>query len=781
MSVATLPRSAPPRLASPDRAEWWRFFFNDSEDAQFVCTPDGALLEVNRRAARLFGLDPHHPPAAALQQILTPTTLRRLLAAVAAQPDHPETLPAISVQCEDRLGLVADLLVTPLGGPHWLLTLKDASRRWRLETHAQRLITAVDSIQDVVALTNADLKLTFVNAAFQIATGYTIEDALGQPLDFLRGPADQPRIAEYTRRLREGHDWSGELTNRRADGSEYPAEVSISPIFDKAGEFIGSVSFERDLTARKRLQDELRLERNFVRSIINSLNAAIYTVDREFRLTHCNDAWQRLPIHHGWLTMQEPPEPGRSLLDYVADPAQRAELRTLFLNVLLEGRPEEHGATQSDGHHWLISIVPWRHEGEVRGLIYKVSDNTQFINLQNQLYQAQKMETIGALAAGVAHDFNNLLLAIRGNVSLLLLDEAVEQQYSTRLKQIDQAAVRAAEITQQLLTFSRASDEHVAVLDFNQVVQEAATLARRTVRGKIAIKLEPSPRPARVQMDATRAQQLLLNLCVNAQDAMPNGGRLTITNAIVELTDAQRAKTQSPPGAQFVRCTVADTGTGIPPEIRERIFEPFFTTKGQGKGTGLGLAIVQSVIAKAGGFLELESAPGQGTTFFIYLPLDLGPVTTAHPETRSNLNQGTGRILVVDDLDMVLEFTSSFLQKAGYEVLTANGADAALELLSSLSQPLHLLFTDFNMPGKNGLQLIQEVAPRYPGLPIILSSGYLDEAEREQIQQKFGVRILNKPYNISEATDLIAEVLAKKAHPPDRPPQEPPPPPAVTP
>jgi PAS domain S-box-containing protein len=746
--------------AGTDRADWWRFLFNEAEDAQFVCIADGTVIEVNRRAARLFGLPVQDPPPRALHPILTASTFRRLRDHLARNPDHPETFSAVSIQCEDRVGMVADLTISSLGGPFWLLAFKDASRRWRLETHAQRLITAVDSTSDVVLLADSQFRLTFVNAAFQIATGYTIEDSLGRSLEFLRSPLDHSKIAECNRRLHEGHDWSGEFTNLRADGTELPVEVCISPIFGKTDEFLGCVSFERDVSAKKRLQNELLLERNFVRSIINSLESAIYTVDRQFRLTHINDAWRKLPPQHGWLTFQGPPQTGLSLLDYVADPTRRAELRTQFINVLMEGRPQEHRITQGEGRHWLINIIPWRHDEEIRGLIYKVTDNTQFINLQNQLYQAQKMETIGALAAGVAHDFNNLLLAIRGNVSLLLLDESVEQQHSTRLKQIDQAAVRAAEITQQLLSFSRASDEHITILDFNQVIQEAAQLARRTARGKIGIKLEPSPRPVKVQMDSTRAQQLLLNLCVNAQDAMPEGGKLTITNSVIELTPAQAAKAQKPAGTAFVRCTIADTGTGIPPEILSRIFDPFFTTKGQGKGTGLGLAIVQSVVAKAGGFLEVDSEVGRGTCFHIYLPLDQGPVSAAVQQPQSNLNAGTGRILVVDDLDMVLEFTGSFLHKAGYEILTAISADEAIRILAQQTKPVDLMFTDFNMPGKNGWQLIQEVAPKYPTMRIVLSSGYLDDAERFQIESKYRVRILNKPYNISEATQLISEVMA---------------------
>ena len=239
-----------------------------------------------------------------------------------------------------------------------------------------------------------------------------------------------------------------------------------------------------------------------------------------------------------------------------------------------------------------------------------------------QLQQLQKMETVGALAAGVAHDFNNLLMAVRGNVGLLLMDEAIDAAIAERLRQADMAAARASELSQRLLRYGRVAEERIATIDLNEIAGEAAELALRALRSKVALTVQPALEPVRTCMDATLALQVLLSLCLNAAEAMKPGqkdGRVTLVNSLVPLDGARAAKAGGAAGALFVCCAVTDNGSGIAPAALEQLFLPFFTTKP--KGTGLGLAIVQQAVHRAGGFVEVESEPGAGTTFRVFLPV----------------------------------------------------------------------------------------------------------------------------------------------------------------
>lgn len=697
---------------------------------------------------------------------LSSNAAKRLFEIFQKQNPQPETLSAITlISGAGYVRLIVDLQVNPLGAGHWLVSIKDASRRWRMESHVQRLIAAVDSTTDVFFLTDADLKLTFVNASFQNVTGHTIEEALGQTADFLRAPGQDDKIVEYVGRVANGEDWTGELVNVRADGTEYHVEAVISPIHDRNGKLIGYISCERDLSQKRKLQDALLRERNFARSIIDSLDSAIYTMDREYRLTHVNEVWKKFPPQHGWLNLKAPPQTGDSFLSYISDPARALEVQVIFAAVLRNGQPQQFQASGPGKCEWLVSIAPLKHDNSVTGLIFKVVDQTKFYELQSQLYQAQKMETIGALAAGVAHDFNNLLQVIRGNLALLT-QESKGKALDPRLKHIDEAASRAADITDQLLSFSRASDEKLIVFDLNKIVKEVAALTQRSVRGNIILKVERSKNPLKVRMDANRAHQVLLNLVVNAQDAMPNGGSLTISSREVCLTQKLAAKLKRPAGAAFVCCVVRDTGTGIAPEIMNRIFDPFFTTKETGKGTGLGLSIVHSVITQAGGCIEVTSEPGRGTAFEIYLPF-VDSAITADPKQAKEppLTKGSGRILVVDDLDLVRDFTQNFLETAGYTVFVASQASEAMEILEREEGAIDLMFTDFNMPGMSGLELIQETSRRWPAIKFILASGYLDDEERERIVNETGAKILKKPYNVREATALILNVIRSNIPP----------------
>jgi CheY-like chemotaxis protein len=362
------------------------------------------------------------------------------------------------------------------------------------------------------------------------------------------------------------------------------------------------------------------------------------------------------------------------------------------------------------------------------------------------------------LIQSIAHDLNNLLHAIRGNTSLVLLQAPENSDLRHWAEQIDVASDRAAEITQQLLSFSQKAEAKHAALDLNSVLLEAGQLARRALHPNIHFEIVPYSEPVLVKVDSMRACQALLNLCVNAQDAMPDGGRLTITNTVLQLSEAE-AKQRSIDGARdFVCCSVTDSGCGIPPELLPGIFDPLFTTRGKNKATGPGLVIIHRVLQEAGGFLKVDSVPDHGTTFHLYFPR-MTPAPEASPERADReLAHGSGRVLVVDDLDVVRAFSQNFLQTVGLTVLVANHGNEALRILEQNGGGVDLLFTDYSMPEMNGIQLIERVAARWPKIQLVLTSGYLDDDAREKLSA-LKVHVLTKPYEMQDAAELLVRLL----------------------
>lgn len=748
--------------ASEYASQWWGNIFETSDEAQIVCRANGIVLQANRKATRLFKISLDLDDAEfSIFEILASPTDKKLERVLQHRPARVGKLQSALIRRGNAPQSLMDLETCPLEGGFTLIVFKDSGHHLRLESHIQRLITAIDATPDVFLVTDSDLRITFVNPAFQAITGYGMEEVLGRTDDFLRAPAEQEKVITYRERVSGGREWFGELVNVRRNGETYHVEATISPIFDITSRFMGYVVCERDITIRRHLQDELRAERDFVQSILQSLDGAIYSLDGEFRITHANDGWRQLPAEHGGIRLDGAPEIGRPLLDYVCDTARRVELEAAFADVIRTGKAQDHHFHAPAGRHWLVKISPWINGAQIPGLICSITDHTQYHELQNQLFQSQKMEIIGTLAAGVAHDFNNLLQVIRGHTSLALMNAPGGSPLRHGLERVDMAAVRAAEITRQLLSFSRVSDERRIVVDLNKVIQEANVMTKRTLRSDVAVELNPTPKPIRVKIDPTRASQALLNLCVNAQDAMPGGGKLTITNLIVEPSAEQMARHRIAAGVTYARCSVADTGCGIPDDVRSRIFEPFFTTKEKGRGTGLGLPIVQRVAEEAGGFIEVESALGEGTTFHLYLPLVEEQLALSQTSIPTPLVRCRGRVLVVDDVDLLRDFTQRFLQMTGLNVLVASSGEQALKVLEASAEPVDLLFTDYNMPGMNGLELIEAITQRWPKTKFILASGFLKDATYARIEQ-CRATILAKPYDMHDAAKIVMEKLAEK-------------------
>ncbi|MBM4325221.1 MAG: response regulator [Deltaproteobacteria bacterium] len=384
--------------------------------------------------------------------------------------------------------------------------------------------------------------------------------------------------------------------------------------------------------------------------------------------------------------------------------------------------------------------------------------------LQAQLTQAQKMESIGTLAGGVAHDFNNILTTIQGYAQLGMMSLKEDDPLYENLKEIQQASGRAANLTRQLLLFSRKQPMELFTLNLSETVDNLMKMLNRLIGEDIAVDTHLEPNLWTVRVDPGNIEQVIMNLVVNAKDAMSNGGRITIKTENVEIDkDYCNIYRYAYPG-RFVCLSVEDTGIGMSKEILQNIFEPFFTTKGLGKGTGLGLSVVYGIVKQHEGWINVYSEPGQGSIFKVYLPVSS---EEAKHETKTEIIsikdiQGKGeRILLVEDDLGIREFANKVLTSNGYEVLETSNTQEALDISEKKSGDLALVFSDVVLPDKSGIDLVEELLSRKPGLKILLTSGYTDQKSQWSVIKEKGYCFIQKPYNLNDLLRVVREVLDK--------------------
>jgi len=400
--------------------------------------------------------------------------------------------------------------------------------------------------------------------------------------------------------------------------------------------------------------------------------------------------------------------------------------------------------------------------GEVQGVICLALDVTERRRLEEQVRQSQKMEAVGRLAGGIAHDFNNLLMVIQGYADLLAERLPADDSLQRSAEQIQTAAQRAASLTRQLLAFSRRQVLAPSVLNIQSVVADMEKILRRLIGEDIDLEVVSSPDLWMVQADRSQIEQVILNLAVNARDAMPRGGRLTIETANAELAGGEYPSHSVPPG-KYVVLSVTDNGVGMDEKTRARIFEPFFTTKEKGEGTGLGLATVYGVVNQSGGYVVVYSEPGRGSSFKIYLPrteqAQLSAAGDDRPVTGS-LPRGTEVILLAEDERGVRDLAREYLETMGYKVLQAENGHIALELAAMHRGPIHLLLTDVVMPGIGGRELAARIAAIRPDIKTLYMSGYADRTAKRERLLESEAGLLQKPFTLATLALKLREVLA---------------------
>jgi two-component system, cell cycle sensor histidine kinase and response regulator CckA len=399
------------------------------------------------------------------------------------------------------------------------------------------------------------------------------------------------------------------------------------------------------------------------------------------------------------------------------------------------------------------------HSGTIVNYVAVKRDISQEVSLQRQLSQAQKMEAIGTLAGGIAHDFNNVLQVVLGYSEIVLEDEALPERYQPDLKKIYDSATRGADLVQRLLTFSRKTESNPQPIDLNLRITELRKMLERTIPKMIDIQLLQDLKLAKINADKTQIDQVLMNLAVNARDAMPEGGKLLFETANVTI-DEEYARTNldAEPGPH-VLLTVKDTGMGIDKDTLEHIFEPFYTTKGVGEGSGLGLAMVHGIVKHHGGYIKCYSEPGQGATFKIYFPAMIAEEEQKQTEDVPDPESGTETILVVDDEEYIRDLGSRFLKKAGYEVITASNGKEALDTYQERGHKIALVLLDLMMPEMGGKQCLEELLQLNPSIKVVIASGYAANGPTKDALEAGAKGFVNKPYNMRQVRKVVREIL----------------------
>jgi PAS domain S-box-containing protein len=505
----------------------------------------------------------------------------------------------------------------------------------------------------------------------------------------------------------------------------------------------------RDVTKQLAAAKDLKSAEARIHSLINRMADPSMGLDGDGRVVYLNDA-----------AVERFGRPRNDLLGLslwndlgVAGTRFEAEYRA----ALADGQPrqfEEFAATRGQ---WIeVRVVP-DHEGF--GITYR--DVSRRHELEEQLRQSQKMDAIGQLAGGIAHDFNNLLTAIIGYAELLA-DSALDPGEQLFVDAIRRAADRAATLTSQLLAFGRRQILNPVVLDANQVVAGIEDLVRRLVGEGITVQALPSPEPVRMRADASQLDQILVNLAVNARDAMPNGGTLTIEVAGVELDAGYAATHPEVAPGPYVMIAVSDTGVGMTPEVQTRIFEPFYTTKGPGLGTGLGLSTVFGIVKQSGGGIGVYSEIGRGTAFKVYLPsVDESPVLERRIDLAPADLEGNETILLAEDEDAVRDVAVMALRQYGYDVLVASSGEEALKIADQHDGPIHLLISDVVMQGLSGRDLANLLVLDRPLLRTLFVSGYTENTIVHHGVLEPGIAFLPKPFTLVLLARKVREVLAE--------------------
>jgi PAS domain S-box-containing protein len=624
--------------------------------------------------------------------------------------------------------------------------VNDITARRAADALRAEITAVIGGSEDAVVSTTLDGRIRTWNPAATRIYGYSRPEALDQDVNRLTTAAsDRARMATLHARVAGGEAIKEiESAGRRRDGTQIPLSVSLSPVRDPDGTVTGIARIARDISERVAAERRLDQSERRFRQIVETANEGVWTTDEKGVTTFANASLAEM------LGYEPADIVGRRFTAFCADPDDAA--RAWLACERGETIQDEFVLLCADGTECVayVSAGPLLGaDGQFEGALAMVVDMTQLLKaereaatLQDQLHQVQKLEIVGQLAGGVAHDFNNILAVIL-NYAHFAMKSMKGHPAHDDVGQIKHAAERAAALTEQLLLFSRRDLVPAGVLDVNELLTDMAHLTRRTVGAHIDLQIDAGADIPFIQADRSRMEQVLMNLTVNARDAMRAGGRLAISTRA--MTDDH---------GSWLRLTVSDAGQGMTEEVRTRAFEPFFTTKPQGSGTGLGLSTVYGIVTALGGRIGVESQPGAGTTITVDIPAtDERPIAAPEPASPDPRKQ---TVLVVEDESAVREITARILAEAGFQVLDAGTPSEALGIVDAHDGTIDLVLTDIVMPEKPGTALAEDLQRLRPHARVMFMSGYADRVNRLPV----GAVFIRKPFLADALVEQVEHALA---------------------
>ncbi|HLI62932.1 MAG TPA: PAS domain S-box protein [Terriglobales bacterium] len=639
-------------------------------------------------------------------------------------------------------------------------------QRAQLATQAQ-LLRDSERREDLMFSTNPypmwvydrkTLRLLKVNDAAVKAYGYSREELLGMTILDIRPEEDKPALLKLVQEDTDGYRNVGIWRFRRKDGSLLWMEIMGFVV--NRDDHSEKLVLALDVTERYRMEQALRESEAMLKSLVDNAPFGIAQSYVEAnRWTAVNPALRKML---GGYSQEEALQLNLREQIY-ADPKQRDRL----LEVLQRsGRVEGWETTlrRRDGSLFPVRVTGLLSGGNGAPKVFSayVEDLTQQSALEQQVRQVQKLEAVGRLAGGMAHDFNNILVVIKLSTELMLGQITPDSPLSKPLLQISNAADRAAALTRQMLAFGRQQIMQPRVINLNAVVSDTIQMLRRVIGEDIHLVTSLSEEVENSYLDPDQVAQVILNLAVNARDAMPQGGTLHLETANVNLDEAYAANHPPVQPGRYVMLAVSDTGTGIDKSILPRIFDPFFTTKETGKGTGLGLSIVYGIVKQSGGYVWVYSEPGHGTTFKLYFPATTATLQQTTFHTEATVRPAGQRLLVVEDEVVIRSNVCACLEQLGYRVLQAESATVALQVCQEVQGKIDLVLTDMVMAEKSGHELAADLIKRYPGIRVLFMSGYSEDTVARRDIMLRGSLFLQKPFSVADLAKAVQDALVQR-------------------